>query len=665
MARLDYILRLMASEQADAVRMAPGAPPALYFGRSAKHLDVPPFNGRQMQEFVRELTTPEDLQMLQSQGAAHLHYEYEGALYQCEVTRGRGGMEVLFRPVAAEGSPLPPPLSVPGVSAPVQAPPAPPAPPGGRRGRGPSLGCKSRRGRDERGPEPVASHEPPPPAAEPEVAVERTKTSRPAAPRPDAPRFEGRQGNRNKAPVDGEFLDLNFLEAEGEAPDDDESMTGVPKMNMRFKVPRKKKGGGLRPAAQIHYTREEATVPPIAGEKLSKKGFHRLLQWMVEQDATDMHVTPNFPPTLRVDGVFQPSQGHDLSPEDIEKTIVAILDPWERKELDDHNSVDLSYDVEGIGRFRINIFRQYYGVAAAVRYIRGSLTSLENLNLPPELAELGEMHTGLVLYTGPTGSGKSTTMSAILEQMNQNKQLHVITLEAPIEYLFESKQCLFQQREVGQHTASFGRGLKDALRENPDVIMVGELRDLETVKMAINASETGHLIMATMHANSTGNAISRLVDVFPDSEKTGARAMISEVLKAVVNLRLLPHASGRGLVPAVELLRTNPAINRVIREGKMHQVRQVLSTALADGMWTFERNLAEQVRAELISKEVGEDHSEDKRLFHTYLESEAAARAYQERLALALAKQEARAKREAEKVARQAAARGGGGLDPI
>jgi twitching motility protein PilT len=386
--------------------------------------------------------------------------------------------------------------------------------------------------------------------------------------------------------------------------------------------------GGLRPTASIQYTRQEATVPPMpAGGKLSRDEFHRLLRWMVEQDATDMHITPSFPPTLRADGVFQPSQGKSFTPSEVQKVLTSILTEEERRELTDNHSVDLAYGVKGLGRFRINIFRQFHGFSAAVRYIRGEVSNFENLNLPPSLATLANLKTGMLLFTGPTGSGKSTTMATLMELMNRERQLHILTLEAPIEHIFESKKCLIQQREVGTHTDSFSRGLKDALRENPDVIMVGELRDLTTVKMALTASETGHLILATMHANSCGNAISRLVDVFPDTEKAGARAMIAETLQAVVNMRLLRHAAGRGLVPAVELLRINPAAGRTIREGKMHQMKQVLSTGITDGMWPMERNLAELVMENKIEEEEGAKYAAEKSIYHQYVASFRAAMA--------------------------------------
>lgn len=376
-------------------------------------------------------------------------------------------------------------------------------------------------------------------------------------------------------------------------------------------------------AAEIHYTREEATRPPELKSDLGlgKDEWHRLLVWMVEQDATDLHITPNFPPTLRVDNVFQPSQGRSFTPDELEKLFHSLLRPALRAELDEHQSVDLSYELPGVGRFRMNIFRQFHGFSAAVRYIRESVDSLEALNLPQELHWISKQQVGLCLFTGPTGSGKSTTMAAILEQMNKNRQMHILTLEHPIEFLFHNRRSLVQQREVGTHTESFKRGLRDALRENPDVIMVGEMRDMETVSMAMTASETGHLILATLHSNTTSNALSRIIDMFPQAQQGMARSALADVLKAVVNIRLLRHASGRGLIPAVEFLKTNYAISNLIREDKIHNIRQVLTTAATEGMWTFERHLSELYRRQAVDYDTAYSAAPDKKVFESTLGS--------------------------------------------
>jgi twitching motility protein PilT len=532
MARLDYILRLMASEEADGLDLRVGQPPALVYGRTSKHLGIPAFSEKQLRGFVREIATPEDLASLHKEGAAVLHYEFQDKFFSCNLTQDQKGLRASFR---AHGT-----------------------------------------DRTDENPLPVA--------ASSAVGVQ----------------------------------DISLLaddETQFSPPD------AGPSWSMDFEGQEASPTGGLRPRAHITYTRSEATQPPVYGAKISRDEVNGLLRWMVEQDATDLHLTPRFPPTLRVDNLFQPSQGRELTPEELEKVIFSILSEEDRRTLEAEHSVDLSYQVEGLGRFRVNVFRQMYGVSAAIRYIRSAIESLEELNLPTELTWLTGQENGLVLFTGPTGSGKSTTMAAIIEQMNKTRQLHILTLEAPIEFLFTNDRCLIQQREVGTHTDTFNRGLKDALRENPDVIMVGELRDLDTVQMALSASETGHLILATLHANSSTNAISRLIDVFPDTQKAGARTMVSDVLRAVVNLRLLRHKSGRGLVPTVEFLKNNAAVSTLIRENKLHQVRQVITTAGGEGMWPFERHLVELFRRGQVEYEVAYAAAPDKKVFEQFANS--------------------------------------------
>lgn len=516
-------------------------------------MKLPPFSQRQLGVFVKELTTQEDLAQLHRNGQIELHYEYLEQLYACVIqVNATGEFTVEF---------------------------------------------------EVRTPEQYTQSE-----FEHEIQrgaldqLEFLATS------------DGMRAvtslDTSAQPVDGPPTTLPPFRPL--APNEGGLLEPAPSMALPRDSPT---GGGVRPAVTIHYTRDEATAPPGFGSNLSQQEFQKLLRWMVEQDATDMHITPRFPPTLRVDNVFQPSQARMLTPEEVEKLLYSILSARERAHFEDHDSVDLGYQVEGLGRFRINVFRQLYGMSAAIRLIKSAIGSLANLKLPPELMWIANQQTGLVLFTGPTGSGKSTTMAALIEQMNRSRQLHVLTLEAPIEYLFQSSKCLIQQREVGTHTPSFQDGLRDALRENPDVIMVGELRDYETVRMALTASETGHLILATMHAATTNTAISRLIEVFPDSQKDGARAMIADTLTAVVNMRLITHASGRGLVPAVEMLKNTHAISTVIRDGKMHQMRQVLSTASIEGSWTFEWYLAKLFLGQEITYEDGFRFAPDKRVF--------------------------------------------------
>lgn len=602
MARLDYFLRLVGARRAPGLRLRAGSAPILVTPRGDEVLALPPFTGAQLRDFVREITTTEDLAELTTRGVATLHYEYEGAIYACELRATQGQIEAEFRLVPSE--PEPEAARAPGKALELLREARPPEPPRPQESRptapddylddddtgelpalpahgpasiGPSMGVPSmqlRSGSGQQEPRPESR-----PDARPEGRGEGRAEARSEARPPRAPAFEPQP---SEAPVGG---------------------------------------GGLRPGVSIHYTRSEATMPPALSNRLNKEEMHKLLRWMVEQDATDMHITPRFPPTLRVDNLFQPSQGRLFSPEEIEKVIFTMLNSAERATFEKNHAVDLSYHVEGLGRFRINVFRQMHGVSAAVRYIRSAVESFDRLNLPEELTWLTGQETGLVLFTGPTGSGKSTAMAAVIEQMNKTRQLHILTLEQPIEFIFDNKSCLIQQREVRQHTPAFLDGLRDAMRENPDVIMVGELRDLETVQMAIAAAETGHLILATMHANTTTNAVSRLIEVFPDNQKAGARAMLSDTLSAVVNLRLMRHISGKGLLPCVEFLKNTHAVATLIRENKLHQIKQVITTAGGDGMWLFEKYLVDRYRKGDIDYETAYATSPDKTIFETYMAS--------------------------------------------
>jgi len=606
MARLDYILKLMASQDADGLLLQAGKSPEVFVGKRSRALSLPAFTEKQLRDFVREITTPEDLATLHMDGSASIHYEYGGGIYICDLaTGGDDGLSAMFRVHDRDAD-------LAGDEQPHEA-----------VEMFEDIGVSMDEGLDYEESDPEDVLPPPqvkvsPPRFVPQPAPDEELDHSDDGEEDDesllpAPSMRlkrpGRRRSEPKAPASELDLGLGDI---GSTP----APSSPPRQSAQPGA-----GEGLRPAFTIQYTRKEVTTPPQYGDKLSRDAFHKLLRWMIEMEATDLHITPKFPPTLRVDNLFQPSQGKELSPKEIERVILSILTDAQQGEFRANNSVDLAYQVEGLGRFRINVFRQLYGVSAAIRHIPHVIESLEALKLPPELAYLGQQKEGLVLFTGPTGSGKSTTMAAIIERMNANRQLHILTLEAPIEYIFENRTSLIQQREVGYHTDSFSRGLRDALRENPDVIMVGELRDYETVQMAISASETGHLIIATMHANSTNNAMSRLIDVFPDNQKAGARAMIADVMRAVVNLRLLTHASGRGLVPAIELLKCTHAVQSMIREDKFHQIRQVLMTGTEQGMWPFERYLADLFRKKEITYQDAYQNSPDKKVFEQLVQS--------------------------------------------
>lgn len=329
----------------------------------------------------------------------------------------------------------------------------------------------------------------------------------------------------------------------------------------------------------------------------------RHLRWMVSSRATDLHLSPGFPATIRVDRQLRSGVMTAPSGEDVDGMIRNLLAGARRAEYEANHSVDLGYTVEGVGRFRISCFRHSHGPAITVRHIPEEVGTLDDLGLPQKLADLVDYTSGLVLICGPTGSGKSTTQAALLRVINDNHARHVITLEDPIEYLHASRKSLIHQREIGEHAPSFARGLADALREDPDVIVVGELRDRETITMALAAAETGHLVLGSLHVNTTASAITRLQHAFHELERPLARAQIAESLRAVVNQRFLPRSSGRGLVPIVELLRVNHAVSSLIRDDKLHQIKQVLPTGQHDGMITFERSAAVAHLAGLVSED--------------------------------------------------------------
>ena len=376
--------------------------------------------------------------------------------------------------------------------------------------------------------------------------------------------------------------------------------------------------------------------PPVAGtEEIATSAFEGLpareerrpgsnaidtyLQWMVRNKATDMHLTPHFQPTLRIDNLFRRSDLEQATADQLRAMIYGILTTDDRAEFERLNSVDLGYSLRGVGRFRMSAFQQQNGPSLSIRHIPEKVKSLTDLGLPDSLAQLAEHRSGMLLFCGPTGSGKSTTQAALIRMINETQARHIISLEDPIEYVHGSENCLIQQREVGVHAPTFARGLRDALREDPDVIMVGELRDRETISMALAAAETGHLLLGTMHVNTTTNAITRLVDAFAEHERNAARAQLGESLRAVVNQRLLTHSSGAGLVPVVELMKINFAVASMIREGKMHQLKQVLTTSLAEGMFTFERSAAMAYLAGKITREDAERVVPDRNVFRQIL----------------------------------------------
>ncbi len=327
-----------------------------------------------------------------------------------------------------------------------------------------------------------------------------------------------------------------------------------------------------------------------------------LLDLMVKRGASDLHLTVGTPPQLRIDGKLSKIEGYDLLvPEDTKKLAYSIMNEKQRQRFEEKSELDLSFGIENLSRFRANVFIQRGNVAMAVRQIPYKIKSFDELGIPKVVAEMANLPRGLVLVCGPTGSGKSTTLASLIDKINRERRDHIITVEDPIEYLHRHQGCLVNQREVGADTLSFASALKYALREDPDVVLIGEMRDLETIEAAITISETGHLAFATLHTNSCAEAITRIVDVFPTNQQEQIRVTLSFVLQAVVCQQLMPKI-GSGRVMAMEIMVCTPAIRALIRDDKIHQIYSLLQAGQKFGMKTMNQSLAELYLARKITQ---------------------------------------------------------------
>ena len=325
----------------------------------------------------------------------------------------------------------------------------------------------------------------------------------------------------------------------------------------------------------------------------------------LERGASDLHLTAGVPPTVRVNGHLHALDDFPvLDVQDTREIVYSILNEAQRQQFETRRQVDFGYSVPRAARFRVNAYIQRGAVAAALRLIPERIRSLDELGMPSAVSEMATRPRGIVLVTGPTGSGKSTTLAAMVDQINATRHEHILTIEDPIEFLHGHKRCLVNQRELGADATSFAEGLRAALRQDPDVILVGEMRDLETISVALTAAETGHLVLATLHTQDAPQTIDRVIDVFPPHEQQHVRVMLSVALRGVVAQQLLSTADGAGRVAAVEVLVPTPAVRNLIREGKTHQIYSAIQTGAEHGMQTMDAALAELVRAGKIARDL-------------------------------------------------------------
>ena len=338
----------------------------------------------------------------------------------------------------------------------------------------------------------------------------------------------------------------------------------------------------------MNETTPTASAAPPQQQADPEINLRILLQEMVQKGASDLHVTAGVKAKIRVDGELRDSSiNYVLKPKDTLQIAYSILTEHQKKRYETEDELDFSFGVQNLSRFRGNVFRQRGCVAMAIRQIPYEITTIEKLGMPPILATLADRPRGLVLITGPTGAGKSTTLAALLDKINRERRGHIITIEDPIEFIHRHQRCMVNQREVGADTQSFTRALKYALRQDPDVILIGEMRDLETISAALTIAETGHLVLATLHTNSAAESINRIIDAFPSHQQSQVRAQLSFVLEGVITQMLLPKAKGRGRVAAAEVMICTPAIRAVIRDEKIHQIYSLMQAGKKHGMQTM------------------------------------------------------------------------------
>jgi twitching motility protein PilT len=347
--------------------------------------------------------------------------------------------------------------------------------------------------------------------------------------------------------------------------------------------------------------------------------IYELLRFVVEQGASDLHLSTGSVPMIRVHGTMRKMALPRSDNETMLHVAHTVLNRDQLERFEEMKEIDFSAKLEDIARFRVNIFQQINGLGAVFRTIPSEIRSFEELGLPESMRDLAGRDRGLVLLTGPTGSGKTTTLATMVDWINEYKQLHIVTIEDPVEFFHDSKNCMVNQRELGANTHSFANALRAALREDPDVILVGEMRDLETISLALTAAETGHLVLATLHTSSAAKTIDRIIDIFPAAQKTQVRSMLAESLEAVVAQKLLPKKDGSGRVVACELMMASTAIRNLIREDKIYQIPSVIQAGGKQGMQSLDQDLMRLVHKGSISREIAAHVADNPKLFEVNL----------------------------------------------
>ena len=343
----------------------------------------------------------------------------------------------------------------------------------------------------------------------------------------------------------------------------------------------------------------------------------KLLNYALESGASDLHLSVGSKPMVRINGTIKSLNLDVLTRDSMISILPQVMDDDQMKKFEEDKEIDFSAKLDGKGRFRVNFFNQLNGLAGVFRTIPEVIRSFEELGIPPVLKELTLKDRGLILLTGPTGSGKSTTLATMVNHINENRACHIITIEDPVEFFHSSKESLINQRELGTNTHSFLNALRAALREDPDVILVGEMRDLETIALALTAAETGHLVLSTLHTGSAVKAIDRIIDMYPEGQKTQIRSMMSESLEAVVSQKLIPTKDGKGRIPACEVLISSTAVRNLIREDRIYQIPSLIQAGGTDGMQTLDQDLQRLVSQGLVERSVAQVIADNPKLFQS------------------------------------------------